>query len=107
MMKPLKISLRVWIAASSLLSFMGGWALFSHSGKPAPLFSSPAAPPPPAASSGEDDTAQLAPLPTLQPLPSLDDLTSSGQTQALQLQQPSFSANNNFNAAPRVRTRGS
>jgi hypothetical protein len=36
-MKIVKKSLRVWITVASVFSFLGGWILFSHSGKPAPL----------------------------------------------------------------------
>jgi hypothetical protein len=104
-MKPLKISLRIWIALSSLLSFLGGWALFSHSGKPAPLIASPSAP----SFNSSDQNAQNAVLlPTLQPLPSLDQLTNSSNNQIQPLQ--SLPAITNFmvnNSSPRLRTRGS
>jgi hypothetical protein len=36
-MKILKKSMRLWITIASLFSFLAGWALFSHSNKPAPL----------------------------------------------------------------------
>jgi len=111
MMKPLKIGLRVWIALTSLLSFLGGWAIFSHSGKPMPLFSTSGAAVA-AASVATTDGAITAdavtPLPTLAPLPSLNDLASSGSIQALPA-LPNLTANNNAvsNFTPRLRTRGS
>jgi hypothetical protein len=36
-MKIVKKSLRVWITIASVFSFLGGWIILSHSGKPAPL----------------------------------------------------------------------
>jgi hypothetical protein len=36
-MKIVKKSLRLWITVASVFSFLGGWILFSHSNKPAPL----------------------------------------------------------------------
>jgi hypothetical protein len=36
-MKLIKTGMRFWIAAASIFSFFAGWALFAHSGKPAPL----------------------------------------------------------------------
>ena len=100
-MKSLKIGLRVWIAMTSLLSFLGGWMIFSHSGKPAALFSDPAA-------SLPDPVVQSQVLlPTLEPLPSLADLTTTGVLQPLPAlpSAPSVSMNSNF--VPRMRTRGS
>jgi hypothetical protein len=94
-MKLLKIGLRTWIGSMSVISFLGGWALLSHSGKPVPLIQTPE-PAPTAAASQSMDTPQLAPIPSvndlvttnLQPLPSLP----SSQTQSF---------------FPRLRTRGS
>lgn len=106
MMKPLKFSLRIWIALTSVLSFLGGWALFAHSGKPAPLFT-PSSSVPTAALGTASGNSSYTALPTLQPIPSLDDLAASGQVQALPA-QPSLTFNNNRNfSAPRMRTRGS
>ena len=113
MMKPLKIGLRVWIAMTSLLSFLGGWAILSHSGKPAPLFSTSGASIAAAAAATSDGaltpdpTANLT-LPTLQPLPSLDDLASSNTTVQALPALPNLAANNTAsNFSPRLRTRGS
>jgi len=36
-MKIIKKSMRVWITAASLFSFLVGWVFFAHSNKPAPL----------------------------------------------------------------------
>jgi hypothetical protein len=36
-MKIFKRGMRVWITIASLFSFLGGWILLAHSGKPAPL----------------------------------------------------------------------
>jgi hypothetical protein len=105
-MKSLKLGLRVWIAITSLLSFLGGWMILSHSGKPASLFTDTSA-------SLPDPTVQSQVLlPTLQPIPSLDDLAVSGVLQPLTaLSAPSVNTattnNSNFFAAPRLRTRGS
>jgi len=72
-MKPLKLGLRVWFTITSLVSFLAGWMLLSHAGKPAPLL-------PPQTNQDNTavttDTSTATPLPTLQPLPSLDQLTS-------------------------------
>jgi hypothetical protein len=58
-MKSLKQSLRIWIAAASLIGFLGGWGLLAHSAKPVP-FEQPSA------------VTAPSPLPTLEPLPSLN-----------------------------------
>jgi len=88
--KPFRTFLKAWITAASLGAFFFGWTVLGHSGKPA-------------TASGTDTTSadsQVAPLPTLAPLPPV------GSRQSLQpltqQQQPSF----NF-TQPRFRTRGS
>jgi hypothetical protein len=92
-MKPLKIGLRVIIAVASLISFLGGWILFSHAGKPQPLFTSQPAP---------DNSSFVAP--TLQPIPSLNDLTNGGSSlQPL----PSLQNSPVIRRMPRMRTMGS
>jgi len=92
-MKPLKLGLRVWILITSLVSFLGGWALLSHAGKPAPLGSAPAT-----------TSSSLAPIPTLPAVPSIDSLTSgSSNLQPL----PSLQLNTSQNFFPRMRTSGS
>ena len=111
-MKPLNVGLRSWIAVTSVVSFLGGWAILSHAQKPAPLFvSQPAAQTSPL--SDPNVTSQTL-LPTLQPIPELSDLTSTSNVQVQSVQPltalPVISSNNltsnNF-AAPRLRTRGS
>ncbi|MHC1782636.1 MAG: hypothetical protein AB9891_07750 [Anaerolineaceae bacterium] len=104
-MKPLKISLRIWIAFSSLLSFLGGWILFSHSGKPAPLLPNSAGT---FQASSLQGSTTMSPFPTLQPLPSLDNLTISSKNQVQPLQSlPSLSNFLGNNSTPSLRTRGS
>jgi hypothetical protein len=101
-MKSLKIGLRVWIAMTSLLSFLAGWGILSHSGKPVSLFADPGA-----ASLPDPVVQSQVLLPTLEPLPSLADLTTTGVIQSLPAlpSAPNVSINNNF--TPRLRTRGS
>lgn len=87
-MKHFKMSLRVWIAVSSVVGFIGGWALLAHAPKPVQ-----------ASQLSPSTQVELAPLPTLAPLPSL---SSQGNT----LQQlPSFSQPRA--SFPRLRTGGS
>lgn len=73
-MKPMKLALRIWIAFTAAVSFLMGWAMLAHSGKPAPVsaFSSGST-----AASG----SQLV-LPTLAPIPSLNDLGASQPSQS-------------------------
>jgi hypothetical protein len=92
-MKPLKIGLRAIIAVASLISFLGGWVLFSRAGKPQPLFSSQPA---------TEHTAFSAP--TLQPIPSLNDL-SKGSSNLQPL--PSLQNSPVIRSMPRMRTMGS
>jgi len=104
MMKPLKIGLRIWIGITSIVSFLGGWALFSHAGKPAPLISSP--PVVSADSSaqiGSTAGVQFAPIPTLPPMPSMDSPSIGSSLQPL----PSLPNTALQSSMPRFRTRGS
>jgi hypothetical protein len=105
-MKPVKLGIRIWIAITSVVSFLAGWALFSHAGKPAPL---------PFISSGSSNSASQAATSSsgavqLQPIPSLDSLvqnsaSSSGSSSNV---NPLPSFNNNFSQSlPAFRTRGS
>ena len=118
-MKPLKLGLRFWILISSIFSFLGGWAMLSHAGKPAPfsMFTSP---------STNSTTADIvtapqpilntsAPMPALQPIPSLDSLVS-GASSAVVVNQGSFTVQPLQQAPatiaqpqvmPRIRTHGS
>ena len=63
-MKRTKLALRAWISIASVLSFLGGWAVFSHSTKPAALFAGLNTSP-----------ALTAPA----PIPSLDSLVASAR----------------------------
>jgi hypothetical protein len=93
-MKPVKRSLRIWIAITSIFSFIGGWALFSHAGTPVSLFSG----------SAQDSSTTVT---NLAPIPSLDSLvgkaTTNGGVQSLQTQ--SNASVQSF--TPRLRSRGS
>jgi hypothetical protein len=111
-MKPLKSGMRIWIAITSLASFLGGWILFSHAGKPAPLFNSPTQP-------TKDTSAEttssstgviVQALPTLAPIPSLDELTNTSNSPAAALNVqplPSISSSTTTQSFSRMRTRGS
>jgi hypothetical protein len=88
--KSFRSFLKAWITAASLGAFFFGWAVLGHSGKPV-------------ADTTNTNTAsndvQVAPLPTLAPLPPIG---SPQSLQPLPQQQPSF----NF-VQPLFRTRGS
>ncbi len=73
-MKPIKFGLRIWFIITSVISFLAGWVLLAHAGKPAPLF--PSNP----SSNAANASNQLAPLPTLPPIPSLNDLTTGSSS---------------------------
>lgn len=96
MKQPLKIGLRIWFAITSILSFLFGWILFSHSGKPAALFSSQPAVSQPA-------NYQTNNLP---PVPSIDDLTSGSASSSLQ-PLPALPQTTSPNFFPRFSSRGS
>jgi len=61
-MKMIKLALRLWIALTSVASFLVGWAMLAHAPKPVPAktLSAPA------------QSVVLTPLPTLAPLPSVN-----------------------------------
>jgi hypothetical protein len=100
-MKPLKFGLRVWITLTSVLSFLAGWMLLSHAGKPAPLIATQPAP-----ADVSNNTSALQPLPTLQPLPSLNQLSTSGGSTLQSL--PSIQQSNPpASFFPSFRSRGS
>ena len=103
-MKSLKLGLRIWIAVTSIFSFLGGWIMFSHAGKPAPLFSSSNTTAP---ATNVSAPAQPSELPTLAPIPSLDSLVSSSSPSQIQPlpAPPQFSIQQSY--APRMRTSGS
>ena len=98
-MKPLKFGLRIWIAFTSILAFLGGWALFSHANKPVPIFST-------SSQSQSIDSGALAPIPTLPPVPSLDQLTNGSSSSAIQ-PLPSLPQMSAQQFMPRMRTMGS
>jgi hypothetical protein len=77
-MKPLKISLRFWILITSIFSFLAGWGLFSHAGKPTPfsIFASQSTDTTTNDTTGTQSISGFSPIPTLQPIPSLDSLLS-------------------------------
>ncbi len=99
MKQPIKLGLRVWIAITSILSFLFGWALFSHSGKPAPLIVTQQP------DSAQQSQPQFQPA-NLPPVPSIDQLTSGGNSGGLQ-PLPSLTQNTSPNFFPRFRSRGS
>ncbi len=99
-MKPLKFGLRVWIALTSVLSFLAGWMLLAHAGKPAPLIATQPAP-----ADSANTSSVLNPLPTLQPLPSLNQLTSNSGSTLQSL--PSIQSNPSTSFFPSFRSRGS
>ena len=87
----LKSGIRIWIATTSVASFMGGWVLLAHAPKPAPTINKPAISAP-----------VSTPMPTLPPLPSPNNQSKSvQQLQPLQPAQPSPIFQ------PRMRTSGS
>lgn len=80
-MKVQKILIRVWLAGASLTIFAGGWIALAHSPKPVSAIPS-----------------QTYAIPTPQPVPSLDELsTGERATGPLIMQAP----------VPLLRTRGS
>jgi hypothetical protein len=87
-MKFIKNGLRTWVAVTSIVGFLGGWAVFAHAEKPV--------------SSTAQQPAQqieMAPLPTLPAIPSLDQ-----PIQQIQPIQPMPQVNT---FSPRMRTGGS
>lgn len=80
--------LRIWISLSSMGVFLVGWVALAHAPKPAPLVTQEAV------------VSVDTPLPSLEPVPSLESLVGgSGQ---LNFSQPNIAVN-----LPRLRTRGS
>lgn len=87
----LKGGIRIWIATTSVASFMGGWVLLAHAPKPAPTINRPTISAP-----------ASTPLPTLPPLPSPNNQSNGvQQLQPLQPAQPAPIFQ------PRMRTSGS
>ncbi len=108
-MKVYKLSLRIWIALASVFGFFGGWALFAHSGKPVSFLTSSSAATvvQPANTATIDPGANNTLVPTLPPLPTLQNSTNNptavNPVQPLQIQAPSLQINN----FPQLITRGS
>ncbi len=81
-MKFWKTTLRIWITIVSLFSFFGGWVVLAHSPKP-----------------NQFNPANLSKMPVLAPIPSLDQIMNSQESNRL-------SFNNNMRPI-RLRTGGS
>jgi hypothetical protein len=62
-MKFWKVLLRGWITLASLTSFLGGWIVLAHAPKP-----------------NQFNPAKLAPMPALEPVPSLDQIMNSRES---------------------------
>jgi len=104
-MKLFKIGLRIWIMLTSVLSFLAGWIMLAHAPKPI--------------QNSAPSSANIAPLPTLAPLPGLDtgnnqsgwnlfqNSSPSVQPQVQQPIQPSVQTFNNSAPMPRLHTGGS
>jgi hypothetical protein len=84
-MKIVKKGMRVWITIAAVFSFLGGWVLFSHSLKPAPLQTSQ-----PSISAPSGNPTFLTP-------------NSNSQSGGFFVPQQ----NNTFSSRPRLRTGGS
>lgn len=80
-MKIMKLALRFWIALTSVVSFLIGWAMLAHSPKPVQAKTVPAA-----------SSIAATPLPTLAPLPSFDfsggSASNNIQIPPVSIQQP-------------------
>ena len=100
-MRLTKIGLRIWIGISTVIGFLVGWMMLAHSGKPAPAGVV-------AAQSAADNqgaaTSTPAAIPTLPPIPSLDDLTGGVQAQPQPLAVLPRISSGSF---PRLRSGGS
>ncbi|MCL4529639.1 MAG: hypothetical protein M1282_09505 [Chloroflexi bacterium] len=94
-MKLFKLGLRIWIAITSVGTFMVGWIMIAHAPKPVQ----------PASSS----SVSVAPLPTLAPLAPLNfSNNGAGQSQSFTIQQaPAQAPIQNFFSQPSFRTSGS
>jgi hypothetical protein len=97
--KLVKLGLHIYIAISTVMGFLAGWILLAHSGKPATYS---------AAAQGTNSaiTTQYAvqAVPTLAPIPSLDQL--AGGATAVLAPQP-LPQIPSIGFAPRIRTSGS
>ena len=100
-MKLFKFGLRLWIMLTSVVSFLMGWIMIAHAPKPI--------------QPGSSSSVNVAIIPTLAPLPNLEDgniQNSGGLFQSSpfsvqpSIQQP-FQSSNNFGPMPTFRTGGS
>ncbi len=96
-MKIMKIALRFWIALTSILSFLVGWAMLAHAPKPVQ-----------ARTLSPEPSAIATPLPTLAPMPSFEfsggSSDGSVQVPPVTIQQPPVTV---FSQAPVFSTGGS
>lgn len=67
-MRLMKVALRFWIALTSVISFLVGWAMLAHAPKPVQAKTLIAS----------SSAVDVTPLPTLAPLPALDFSTNGG-----------------------------
>lgn len=65
-MKNFKIGLRIWILMTSVISFLTGWVMLAHAGKPAPLFQQAQT-----QTTQDPPSSQTANLPTAIPMPTI------------------------------------
>jgi hypothetical protein len=70
-MKFWKSLIRVWFTLASLSSFLIGWVVLAHAPKP-----------------NQFNPANVPAMPRLDPVPSLDQVMLSGQSQSLGFNQP-------------------
>lgn len=100
-MKLFKFGLRIWIMLTSVMSFLMGWIMIAHAPKPI--------------QPGSSVSANVANIPTLAPLPNLDNGNIQNSGNLFQgspfsvqpsVQQP-FQSSNNFSSMPAFRTGGS
>ena len=115
-MKNIKLSLRFGILTSSILSFLVGWSMFSHAGKPIPFsfFTSPTANPITGNLSDLQTISTYSPVPTMQSVPSLVTGATTNRVANLpasssnvQLLQISAASSNAQLTTSRIRTKGS
>jgi hypothetical protein len=69
-MKLWKKIIRIWFTLASLASFLIGWAVLAHAPKP-----------------NQFNASDVPAMPRLDPVPSLDQVMLSGQTQSLGFQR--------------------
>ncbi len=97
-MKLYKNIFRIWIAFVSAISFLGGWAIFAHSNKPAALLSNNNA------NTNANNVQSLQPQSQQGNFNTFNNSGSNFQSLPQFSQQQSTSP---FFSSPRLRTRGS